>query len=134
MIELVEMEVRELLSEMGFEGDDLPVIKGSALQAVEGKNDELGWRISFYSLRNLFDLNYFPFKGKDSITALLDAVDNTIPVPERMLDEPFCLCIEHVHSIVGRYAFFNMVAFSGVWILILISGEPSSPAAPKRAS
>lgn len=42
MIELVEMEVRELLSEMGFEGDDLPVIKGSALQAVEGKNDELG--------------------------------------------------------------------------------------------
>ncbi|CAM6054373.1 unnamed protein product [Sphagnum tenellum] len=81
MIDLVEMEVRELLSEMGFDGENLPIIKGSALQAVEDKNPEL---------------------GKNSILALMEAVDKTIPTPERSLDEPFYLPIEHVHSIVGR--------------------------------
>jgi len=81
MIELVEMEVRELLTEMGLDGDNLPCVKGSALQAVEDSNPEL---------------------GRDSILALLDAVDETIPVPDRLLDEPFMLSVEHVHSIVGR--------------------------------
>lgn len=81
MIDLVEMEVRELLTEMGFDGENLPCVKGSALNAVEDTNPEL---------------------GKDSITALLDAVDKAIPVPERPLDEPFMLSIEHVHSILGR--------------------------------
>lgn len=82
MIELVEMEVRELLSEMGFNGGDMPIIKGSALQAIEGAADDT--------------------LGKSAILALMDAVDNTIPTPERDLEVPFLLPIEHVHSIPGR--------------------------------
>eukprot|EP00095_Tigriopus_kingsejongensis_P010259 maker-scaffold178_size283195-snap-gene-1.31 protein:Tk10259 transcript:maker-scaffold178_size283195-snap-gene-1.31-mRNA-1 annotation:"elongation factor mitochondrial precursor" len=81
MIELVEMEVRELLTEMGFKGDDVPIVKGSALQAIEEQNDEL---------------------GKNSILELMDVVDNAIPTPERNLDVPFMLPIEMVHSIPGR--------------------------------
>ncbi len=81
MVELVEMEVRELLTEMGFDGDNAPVIKGSALFAVEDKD---------------------PKMGKESIEALMDAVDNYIPTPERHIDEPFLLPVEHVHSIPGR--------------------------------
>ena len=81
MVELVEMEVRELLSEMGFNGDDIPIIKGSALCTVEDKNPEL---------------------GKESIIKLMDAVDNSIPSPERPTDVPFFMPIEQVHSIVGR--------------------------------
>ena len=81
MVELVEMEVRELLSEMGFNGDDVPIIKGSALCTVEDKNPEL---------------------GKDSIVKLMDAVDNSIPDPERPTDVPFLMPIEMTHSIPGR--------------------------------
>ncbi|XP_040583054.1 elongation factor Tu [Lepeophtheirus salmonis] len=81
MIELVEMEVRELLSENGFPGDDIPVIKGSALSACEDKNASL---------------------GKEQIVALMSAVDSYIPNPERDLDLPFLLPIEHVHTIPGR--------------------------------
>ena len=81
MVELVEMEVRELLSEMGFNGDEVPIIKGSALCTVEDKNPEL---------------------GKDSIVKLMDAVDNKIPDPERPTDVPFLMPIEMTHSIPGR--------------------------------
>ena len=81
MVELVEMEVRELLSEMGFAGDDIPVIKGSALCTVEDKNPEL---------------------GKESIIKLMDAVDISIPSPDRQVNEPFLMPIEHLHSIPGR--------------------------------
>lgn len=81
MVELVEMEVRELLSEMGFNGDDVPIIKGSALCTVEDKNPEL---------------------GKESIVKLMDAVDNSIPDPERPTDVPFLMPIEMTHSIPGR--------------------------------
>jgi len=81
MIELVEMEIRELLTEMGFDGDNVPVIKGSALAAVEDKTPEI---------------------GRNSIVELMDTVDKTFPDPERALDKPFLLPIEHVHSIPGR--------------------------------
>ena len=81
MVELVEMEIRELLSEMGFSGDDVPVIKGSALCTVEDKNPEL---------------------GKNSIIELMEAVDTKIPEPERPIDQPFLMPIEIVHAIPGR--------------------------------
>ena len=81
MVELVEMEVRELMTEMGFDGDEVPVIKGSALCAVEEKSPEL---------------------GRESIIKLMDAVDTNIPTPERSLDQPFLLPIEIVHTIPGR--------------------------------
>jgi len=81
MVELVEMEVRELLTEMGFDGDNIPVVKGSALAAVEDKTPEL---------------------GRDTIVELMETVDATFPDPERALDKPFLLPIEHVHSIPGR--------------------------------
>lgn len=66
---------------MGYNGDDVSVVKGSALNAVEGKNDEL---------------------GKNAILKLMDEVDKNIPTPERSLEEPFLMNVEHVHSIVGR--------------------------------
>lgn len=81
MVELVEMEIRELLTEMGFDGDNVPVVKGSALAAVEDKTPEI---------------------GKDKVVELMNVVDDAIPVPERDLDKPFLLPIEHVHSIPGR--------------------------------
>ena len=81
MVELVEMEIRELLTEMGFNGDEVPVIKGSALCTVEDKNPEL---------------------GKNSIIELMDAVDSNIPEPERPMDQPFLMPIEIVHAIPGR--------------------------------
>jgi len=81
MIELVEMEVRELLTEMGFNGDDVPVVKGSALAALEEKTPEI---------------------GKEAIAALMDTVDNTFPDPVRDLDKPFLLPVEQVYSIPGR--------------------------------
>lgn len=81
MIELVEMEIRELLTEFGYNGDEIPVVKGSALQAVENKDSKL---------------------GKEAIEELMDAVDSYIPDPERILDAPFLLPIESVHSIQGR--------------------------------
>jgi elongation factor Tu len=81
LLELVEMEVRELLSSYDFPGDDIPIIKGSALCALEGKNDAL---------------------GKNAILELMKAVDDYIPQPERALDKPFLLPIEDVFSISGR--------------------------------
>jgi len=81
MIELVEMEIRELLSEMGFDGDNAPVIKGSALMALEGKNPEI---------------------GINAIMELLKAVDEKIPTPVRDLDKPFMMPVENVYSIAGR--------------------------------
>jgi len=81
MVELVEMEIRELLTEMGFDGDNTSVIKGSALCCVEDKNPEL---------------------GKNSIVELMEAVDTQIPEPERPIDQPFLLPIEIVHAIPGR--------------------------------
>jgi len=81
LLDLVEMEVRELLTSYGFPGDKIPVIRGSALAALEGKN---------------------PAIGADAIMALMDAVDSYIPQPERAVDKPFLMPIEDVFSISGR--------------------------------
>ncbi|MFA9440044.1 elongation factor Tu [Uliginosibacterium sp. sgz301328] len=81
LLELVEMEVRELLSKYEFPGDDIPIIKGSALKALEGDKGEL---------------------GEVAIMALADALDSYIPTPERAVDKPFLLPIEDVFSISGR--------------------------------
>jgi elongation factor Tu len=81
LLELVELEVRELLSSYDFPGDDIPIIKGSALAALEGRDDAI---------------------GKDSIKALMDAVDAYIPQPARPVDRPFLMPIEDVFSISGR--------------------------------
>lgn len=81
LIELVEMEIRELLTSYGFPGDDIPVIKGSALAALEGRDDAI---------------------GKDKIMELMAAVDSFIPQPERPVDRPFLMPIEDVFSISGR--------------------------------
>jgi elongation factor Tu len=81
LIELVEMEIRELLSSYGFPGDDIPVVKGSALCALEGREDPI---------------------GKDAILELMTAVDTYIPQPARALDRPFLMPIEDVFSISGR--------------------------------
>ncbi|MFA7292865.1 MAG: elongation factor Tu, partial [Rhodocyclaceae bacterium] len=81
LLELVEMEVRELLSKYDFPGDDVPIIKGSALKALEGDQSEI---------------------GEAAIFALADALDSYIPTPERAVDKPFLLPIEDVFSISGR--------------------------------
>jgi elongation factor Tu len=81
LIDLVEMEVRELLSSYQFPGDDIPIVKGSALMALEGKNDKI---------------------GKDAILELMKAVDDYIPQPDRPIDQPFLMPIEDVFSISGR--------------------------------
>lgn len=81
LLELVEMEVRELLSSYEFPGDDIPIIKGSALAAVEGRDDEI---------------------GKNAIAELMKAVDEYIPTPERPKDKPFLMPVEDVFSISGR--------------------------------
>ena len=81
LLELVEMEIRELLSSYQFPGDDIPIIKGSALAAVEGRDEEI---------------------GKKAIEALLKAVDDYIPQPVRVLDKPFLMPVEDVFSISGR--------------------------------
>ncbi|MEQ8176783.1 MAG: elongation factor Tu [Amphiplicatus sp.] len=81
LLELVEMEVRELLSKYEFPGDDIPIIKGSALAALEGKTPEI---------------------GENAIKALIEAVDSYIPTPPRPVDKPFLLPIEDVFSISGR--------------------------------
>ncbi|GFU36950.1 elongation factor Tu, mitochondrial [Nephila pilipes] len=81
MIELVEMELRDLLTEIGYKGDEIPFVYGSALNALEGKDPE---------------------KGANAIIKLLETVDETIPNPTRDLDKPFLLPIEHVHSIPSR--------------------------------
>src|SRR5712675_475633 len=81
LIELVELEVRELLSSYDFPGDDIPIVKGSALAALEGKDPEIGHK---------------------SIKELMDAVDAYIPQPERAKDRPFLMPIEDVFTISGR--------------------------------
>jgi elongation factor Tu len=81
LLELVELEIREELSKREFDGDNIPIITGSALSALEGKNDEI---------------------GKESILKLMAAVDEWIPTPERPLDRPFLMPIEDVFSISGR--------------------------------
>ena len=81
LLELVEMEMRELLTSYQFPGDKIPIVRGSALAALEGKNPEL---------------------GKQSILQLMDAVDAYIPQPDRPKDQPFLMPIEDVFSISGR--------------------------------
>ena len=81
ILELVELEIRELLSSYGFDGDAIPVIPGSALAALEGRDDKI---------------------GKESIYALMKAVDEFIPQPPRPTDKPFLMPVEDVFSISGR--------------------------------
>src|SRR5438034_4995280 len=81
LLDLVELEVRELLTKYEFPGDDIPIIRGSALKALEGDAGEL---------------------GAGSILKLLDAVDNYIPEPKREVDRPFLMPVEDVFSISGR--------------------------------
>jgi elongation factor Tu len=81
LLDLVELEVRELLSKYEFPGDEIPIVKGSGLAALEGKDEEI---------------------GKKSIEALMDAVDSYIPQPDRPKDKPFLMPIEDVFSISGR--------------------------------
>ena len=81
ILELVELEVRELLSSYEFPGDDIPIIKGSATCALSGSNQKL---------------------GQDAVLELMKAVDDYIPQPERPLDKPFMMPIEDVFSISGR--------------------------------
>ena len=81
LLELVEMEIRELLTEYGFDGDDIPIVKGSALAAIEGKDEKI---------------------GKEAILELMKAVDDHIPTPDRPKDQPFLMPIEDVFSISGR--------------------------------
>src|SRR5207248_3346477 len=81
LLDLVELEVRELLTKYKFPGDKIPIIHGSALAALEDKNPEL---------------------GEQAILKLMEAVDSTIPQPERPLDKPFLMPIEDVFSISGR--------------------------------
>ncbi|PCJ35647.1 MAG: elongation factor Tu [Alphaproteobacteria bacterium] len=81
LLELVEMEIRELLSEYDFPGDDIPIIAGSALAALEGRDDDI---------------------GKESIIKLMKAVDEYIPQPERAIEGAFLMPIEDVFSISGR--------------------------------
>jgi elongation factor Tu len=81
LLELVEMEVRELLSKYDFPGDDVPIVKGSALKALEGDQSDI---------------------GEPAIFRLAEALDSYIPTPERAIDKPFLLPIEDVFSISGR--------------------------------
>jgi elongation factor Tu len=89
LLDLVELEVRELLSKYGFPGDEVPVIRGSALKVVEAPEDA-DWS------RNTSD------RWIKAIWELLDAVDNYIPLPVRELDKPFLLAVEDVFTITGR--------------------------------
>ena len=81
LVELVEMEVRELLTKYGYKGDDVKIIKGSALSALEEKDEEI---------------------GKKSIEELMKAVDEDIPLPKRDIEKPFLMPVEDVFSISGR--------------------------------
>ena len=81
LLELVEMEVRELLSSYDFPGDDIPIVSGSALAALEDRDDNI---------------------GKEKIAELMKAVDEFIPTPDRAIDQPFLMPVEGVFSISGR--------------------------------
>jgi elongation factor Tu len=89
LLDLVELEVRELLSKYGFPGDDVPVIRGSGLQVVEAPESE-DWS------RNTSN------RWIRAIWELLDAVDSYIPLPQRELDKPFLMAVEDVFTITGR--------------------------------
>jgi len=82
LLELVELEVRELLSEYDFPGDDTPIVKGSALKALDSGDPSSEWG--------------------QKITELMDAIDSWIPQPERQIDKPFLMPVEDVFSITGR--------------------------------
>ncbi|TVR82824.1 MAG: elongation factor Tu [Saprospirales bacterium] len=97
MLELVEMEVRELLSQYEFDGDNISIIPGSALKALEGDADAVA-----------------------SIKKLMEAVDNDIPEPERLIDQPFLMPIEDVFSITGR----GTVATGRIERGVIKVGEP----------
>jgi elongation factor Tu len=99
LLELVEMEVRELLSEYEFPGDDIPVVRGSALKALEGEKSEI---------------------GESAIIELMSAVDDYIPTPERDIDKPFLMPVEDVFTISGR----GTVATGRVESGIIKVGEP----------
>jgi elongation factor Tu len=81
LLELVEVEIRELLSKYDFPGDDIPIVKGSALAAVEDRDEDI---------------------GKNSIVELMSKIDEYIPAPTRELDKPFLMPVEDVFSISGR--------------------------------
>ena len=81
LLELVEMEIRELLSSYDYPGDDIPVVPGSALAAMEGRDENI---------------------GENAIRKLMEEVDNYIPTPERAVDQPFLMPVEDVFSISGR--------------------------------
>lgn len=81
MIELAELELRELMTSVGYNGDEVQVVVGSALCALEDK---------------------FPELGRESIIKLMDTIDKHIPTPKRDFDLPFFIPIEHVYSITGR--------------------------------
>jgi elongation factor Tu len=89
LLDLVELEVRELLSKYGFPGDEVPVIRGSALQVVEASESE-DWTRTTSN------------RWIKAIWELLDAVDSYIPLPQRELDKPFLLAVEDVFTITGR--------------------------------
>jgi len=97
LLELVEMEIRELLSEYSFPGDDIPVIQGSALGALNGEA-----------------------KWEEKVMELMDAVDNYIPIPKRAMDKDFLMPVEDVFSITGR----GTVATGRIERGIINSGDP----------
>ncbi len=97
LLELVEMEIRELLSEYSFPGDDIPVIQGSALGALNGES-----------------------KWEEKVMELMDAVDNYIPLPKRAMDKDFLMPVEDVFSITGR----GTVATGRIERGIINSGDP----------
>ena len=89
LLELVELEVRELLSDYDFDGDNIPIVAGSALQAVEALTAKPG-------------IGKGENEWVDKILALMDEVDGYIPQPERDVDKPFLMAVEDVFSITGR--------------------------------
>jgi len=114
LLELVEMEVRELLSKYEFPGDDTPIIHGSAKLAVEGDQSEL---------------------GEPSIFRLADALDSYIPTPERAIDGAFIMPVEDVFSISGRGTVVTGriergIVKVGEELEIVVSSPPKRPPAP----
>ena len=112
LIDLVEMETRELLSDYEFPGDDLPIIRGSALKALEGEKE---WQDKIWELMDEFPGDDLPIVRGSALKALegdaewqagiwelLDAVDEYIPTPERDTDKPFLMAVEDTMTITGR--------------------------------
>ena len=99
MIELVELEIREILTEYGFDGEGIPVVFGSALQAMKGENSEL---------------------GEEKILKLMDTIDEFIPTPERSIKEPILMPVEKLISVPGR----GTVAIGTLKKGVLSKGDP----------